>query len=70
MHSPLYLRKPDPRVGRNNPRRIPHSRTCHKNCPGAEPCCLNAGVPHTLHICSNPRCICHYRERYDGGYNE
>jgi len=70
MHSPLYLRAPDARVGRDNPRRIPHNRTCRQHCPGGTQCCLNANVPHTLHICGNPHCTCHYRERYEEARHE
>lgn len=28
-------------------------------CPAGEPCVLNLHVPHTLHICCEPICLCH-----------
>ena len=35
---------------------------CRAQCPGGNRCqCI--GV-HRLHICSNPKCYCHTRERY------
>ena len=37
---------------------------CRSQCPGGNRCeCI--GV-HELHICSNPACYCHTRERYQG----
>lgn len=69
MHSPLYLRAPNPRLARGGARKAA-PRTCGHRCPGGGRCCLNADVNHALHICSNPRCVCHYRERYEEGYHE
>lgn len=37
---------------------------CRRICPGGEDCCLNGQVPHDLHICDDPSCRCHSRERY------
>lgn len=43
---------------------------CKRTCPGGNPCCCrahdSAGKPlnHTLHICTNPHCICHSAQRY------
>lgn len=38
---------------------------CKHQCPEGQPCCLRGNVPHTLHVCSNPLCPCHQRDRYE-----
>lgn len=37
---------------------------CAHVCPNGSKCCLNAGIPHTLHICPDMRCACHSEARY------
>lgn len=44
-------------------------RRCAHNCPGGSHCDLDSTVPHTLHICRDPHCPCHSRERYEGVLN-
>lgn len=43
---------------------------CARKCPGKRPCCLSPGVYHLLHVCSEPECECHGRERYEGESHE
>lgn len=38
---------------------------CAHECPGGCPCKLRSDVQHTLHICSDPECVCHSRQRYE-----
>jgi len=40
------------------------SRACGEDCGHGGMCCLNARVPHTLHICCSFGCACHLSERY------
>jgi hypothetical protein len=37
----------------------------HHTCPGGHDCTLAACMEHELHICKNPDCKCHSRERYE-----
>ena len=32
---------------------------CRHQCAGGDKCSCNGAVPHTLHICRNPKCPCH-----------
>lgn len=43
-------------------------RECNKRCVGNKKCyCQDMhGNEHSLHICSDPDCKCHSRERYEG----
>lgn len=43
---------------------------CAEHCTDGHACGLRADVPHTLHICTNPRCPCHSRSRYQPGWAE
>lgn len=61
MHSPVYLYPPAEPVRR---RQLGLTAQCACTCPGGHGCCLNAGVPHTLHICGAPDCPCHSAQRY------
>ena len=40
-------------------------KSCKKICPGGNECKCNEDVDHVLHICTDPRCYCHSRERYE-----
>lgn len=46
----------------------PRGWPCRQKCPEGSPCCCMtwSGSTHRLHICRNPGCACHSRERYDG----
>ena len=37
---------------------------CSSKCPGKQPCALDPAVRHTLHLCTDPDCSCHQRDRY------
>lgn len=39
---------------------------CRTLCPGGGECVCNNEHDHRLHICKDPGCYCHSRERYDG----
>lgn len=38
--------------------------SCHKQCAGGDKCGCNGAIPHTLHICRNPHCVCHTAAGY------
>lgn len=40
-------------------------RECQGYCSHNNFCTLNPTIPHKLHICGNPDCPCHSRERYE-----
>jgi hypothetical protein len=44
----------------------PAPEPCKFKPPCGERCCLDPDVDHELHICRNPSCLCHSRERYEG----
>jgi len=37
---------------------------CNHDCPAGNPCTLDGGSQHLMHVCENPGCACHSRERY------
>ena len=37
---------------------------CGRRCPAGRKCVCNP-LPHALHICGDPHCMCHSRERYE-----
>ena len=41
-----------------------HKNECSSKCPGRRACALNPAVRHTLHLCTDPTCLCHQRVRY------
>ncbi len=41
------------------------ARVCGKQCPGGQPCVLDADVYHLLHCCADFDCECHGRQRYE-----
>lgn len=38
---------------------------CRAKAPCGGRCCCEGSVKHTLHICKEPDCMCHSRERYE-----
>lgn len=60
MTSPSVLY---PRTRPQKPRFV-QAATCRRTCPNGCECCLNANIPHTLHICHDPTCPCHSALRY------
>lgn len=40
-------------------------KRCRRMCTGGYQCTCRSDIRHMLHVCSNPRCICHARERYE-----
>lgn len=39
------------------------ARKCKTRCAGGSPCCLDAAIYHTWHICKEPLCECHFQHR-------
>lgn len=46
-------------------RTVATSGGCRAKAPCGHRCCCEGSVRHELHICKEPDCLCHSRQRYE-----